>query len=282
MTTGRIAPAGFTLLEVLVAVVLLTLVAGVAHQVLLGQLRLSQAVAQRVALQRTLKGGTAFVVADLQGLSPPAGDILRMASDSISYRAMRLTAAACQVSAQEIRLLASEAWGYRQPAPGRDSVLLLMEGSPATPADDRWIRLPVLAVAQGASCGGRPAVSLTTLLDTTATPLSSFTLDAPAYVFEIVQIRLYQSAGQYWLGARSVSAGEAIQPVFGPFVAQGLTLSYLDSLGTPTTSPGRVWSVGIRMLGVTEHALRAPPNSTPAPGRDSLSGWVTLRNAAAP
>jgi hypothetical protein len=50
-----------------------------------------------------------------------------------------------------------------------------------------------------------------------------------------MQIKLYQSQGNYWLGARSVSAGEVIQPVLGPLDNNGLSFAFRDSAGG---SPG--------------------------------------------
>jgi hypothetical protein len=55
-----------------------------------------------------------------------------------------------------------------------------------------------------------------------------------------MQLRLYLSLGQWWLGARSESAGEGVQPLAGPLEERGLELRYLDQRGGEVSEPGLV------------------------------------------
>jgi hypothetical protein len=73
------------------------------------------------------------------------------------------------------------------------------------------------------------------------------------------------------MGARSVSAGETIQPAFGPLADAGLRLSYLDPQGRVTLDRARIRSIAITLTAV----------GTEASTRDSLSTWVLLRNSPA-
>ena len=47
--------------------------------------------------------------------------------------------------------------------------------------------------------------------------------------------------GVDYLGARSVSAGQALQAVAGPLQTGGLSIAYYDSLGNVTGTLARVW-----------------------------------------
>jgi hypothetical protein len=94
-----------------------------------------------------------------------------------------------------------------------------------------------------------------------------------------MQIRLYQSGGEYWLGARSVSAGETIQPLIGPLTSRGLALSYRDSAGATTTVAGNIRSIGITLRALGSIATRKGGGAgVPARITDSLVTTVSLRN----
>ena len=95
-----------------------------------------------------------------------------------------------------------------------------------------------------------------------------------------MQLKLYSSGGRHWLGARSLSAGETIQPVLGPLTATGLALTYLDSTGAPTSDPRRVRSIAVTLHAVTDRLVRSGAAEGPlALAQDSGGALVTLRNA---
>ena len=94
-----------------------------------------------------------------------------------------------------------------------------------------------------------------------------------------MELRLYQSGGQYWLGSRSVSGGEAqIQPALGPLAPDGLRLAYARADGGATASPAEVAFVRLVLRGLTDGAVRGAGGAL-AVGRDSLTASVELRNA---
>jgi hypothetical protein len=55
-----------------------------------------------------------------------------------------------------------------------------------------------------------------------------------------MEIRAYESGGDWWIGVRSISAGETIQPANGPIASGGFRIAAFDSGGVPTLVPGRV------------------------------------------
>lgn len=71
-------------------------------------------------------------------------------------------------------------------------------------------------------------------------PLAAALFPAPVLLSEVMEIRAYQSGSEWWVGVRSVSAGETIQPAHGPIAANGLRVAGYDSAGTPTLVPALV------------------------------------------
>lgn len=89
--------------------------------------------------------------------------------------------------------------------------------------------------------------------------------------------------GLNWLGARSASAGQALEPVAGPLQAGGLSFAYYDSLGNVTATLARVRSIQMTLRGRSDLSVRAGGTAaTVQPVQDSLVRWVTLRNSPLP
>jgi hypothetical protein len=112
-----------------------------------------------------------------------------------------------------------------------------------------------------------------------AATVAAVALDAPVRTFELMEERLYQSGGQYWLGSRSVSGGEGqVQPVLGPLAADGIRFRFLDSAGASTVQPSEVRLIGLTVRGVSDGAIVTPTSPGPAVVADSLSADIELRN----
>lgn len=272
MTSRR----GFTLVEALLAVVLLAIVGQSILRLLTVSQRLFRAQSERAALQATVRAGTSLLPAELRELGP--GDILALAPDQIVYRAMRSAGVACAVTAGTVHLRRELLYGYRSIAAARDSLLLFVEHDPSTGADDAWEILPISGPPVAGVCpdSGAAIVVPTTV---PAATIGAVVLDAPIRTFELMQARLYQSGGQYWLGSRSVSGGESqVQPVIGPLAPDGIRFRYLDSGGVPTSLPAAVRLIGLTVRGVSDRAIVTPTAQGPVMVADSLSADIELRN----
>lgn len=271
---------GFTLVELLISLVLMLILAGIGLRFFLVQHWTGTAQSETAAVQASLRAGGVFLATELRELGGTPGDpdILAFGADSLTYRAMRGSGVSCARSATSVHLEAALFRGFRMIQAGRDSVLLHFEGNDSSFSDDRWVHLPVLSVG-GSTCGAVAAIQVGTSIDTARFPLRDFALLAPVRTFEIMQVKLYQSAGDYWLGARSVSAGETIQPLTGPLTSNGLELVYQDSLNAPTTVADGIRSIGITLRGNTSLSVRTAGGSGPLTRRtDSLLTLVALRN----
>jgi hypothetical protein len=186
----------------------------------------------------------------------------------------------CSVTPSRLLLRATPFHGLRGPQSARDSLLLFVEGDSSIATDDRWIPLPIAAVGSGTGCGGQPVLTLDTVLDTALAPLAAIRLESAARIFEIMQVRLYQSSGLFWLGARSVSAGEVIQPVLGPLLPGGLGFTCFDSAGATTVRLSSVRTIAIAIRGLSEHPVRAAAGAAPLLLlQDSVVALIGLRNA---
>jgi prepilin-type N-terminal cleavage/methylation domain-containing protein len=279
---------GFTLIELMIGLVLLSIVGGVTYQMLLNTQRLSTAQAERMSMQSAVRSGALVVPSELREIGINAAgesDLVQIATDSVTYRAMRGLGFTCSVTATEIRLINSSALPFnalRGVTVGRDSLLIYVDNDPSTEGDDQWVRAPVNAVA-ASTCGATAAIAITTTDFTgsiSSGSIAGVVVGGPVRTFEVMRLKLYTVDGQNWLGARSVSASEAIQPALGPLTSNGFEMAYFDVSGNATTNVANVRSMRITLRGVTERPIASGGNvGANAYMQDSLVARVMLRNA---
>jgi prepilin-type N-terminal cleavage/methylation domain-containing protein len=278
---------GFTLVEIMVSTAMILIVSGAVYRLLVTTQRLSRAQVEQVSVQSGIRAGSLFVANELRELSTVAGgsrdqnDLLSIGGSDVTFRAMRGIGFLCQAaSATQIRIARNRFSGHRDPQAGRDSAYVFVEGAEETALDDAWLPLPLVQVSSAASCpDGGPGITLT--LPPTAV-LAEAPTGTPVRIYEIMELKLYRSEGKSWLGARSVSAGEAVQPVVGPLAeANGFRLEYLSSGGFPTSDVTAVKSIRVTLRGVSEGTVRLG-DSQAKPVEEELTTQVTLRNALGP
>jgi type II secretory pathway pseudopilin PulG len=263
---------GFTLIELMIATVTMVLVLGSIYQTVLVTQRAARRQGEQLALQSSVRGAVLVVLNELRELSTTEGesrqqnDILSIGPSAIAYRAMRGTGFTCTPStSDQLRMRRSGFSGFRDPQAGRDSLLLYAD-SAGSGAEPGWISLPIARVSTSTACpGSAPGITLTT---SPTAWLTGKAAGLPVRIYEPMELRLYQSEGKSWLGARSIGRGEVIQPLFGPLSSQdGFRLTYRDHAGRPTATPTAVRSIAVSVHGLT-------------PGADEeLTGAVFLRNA---
>ena len=275
----HITRKGFTLIELMIALVLLVIVGGGMFKLLTSQQRATRQQAALTMLQANVRTGALLVPSELReiNVSATGTDIVSMTADNITYRAMRATSVVCAVTTTQVRLRNEYTYGYRAPVAGRDELLIFIENDPGSSTDDGWKQAAISAPAASTCPDGGAAMSYTVAI--TADTVAMVVLDAAARTFETMQLALYQSGGRNWLGVRSVSGGEAsLQPVLGPLTATGLQLAYLNAAGGATTDPTLVRSIDIKVVGETDNRV-SNGSSTQAIKLDSLTARIRLRNA---
>jgi len=269
---------GFTLIELMLSVVLLSLVGGTICQLLLSSVRLSRVQSERIAIQSSLRGAALVVGSELRELSAVTGgnssenDILSLGPSSISYRAMRGFGYTCQtLPPGSIRVARSVFTGHRDPQAGRDSALILAPGV-LDPADSGWTAVGIAAVSTVASCPGAASSAITLSLTAAAAAIPAGT---PVRIYEPMQLASYSSEGRTWLGMRSLGTGENIQPLFGPLAeAEGFRLYYENAAGFPATASAEVRSVTVVLR------ARGSPDLFGSVPAESLVTQIGLRNVS--
>jgi hypothetical protein len=272
---------GFTLVEIVVALALTLIVIGSIHGLLVTTQRLTRTQAAQLDLQSNVRAGVLVIAHELRELNAVDGgstdqtDILSITATSIAYRAARGIGFMCQPALPgQIRIARSTFSGARDPEPSRDIAYLLVEADPAAGTPDTWLRLGINGVSTTSSCPGLAGPGISISVGSTFPPAA---VGTPLRIYETMELKLYQSGGEWWLGARSVSAGEAIQPVIGPLAgSDGLRLEYLDRAGIRTNDPASVRSIIATLRGINNQVLGGSPGP---PLEEELVTQVTLRNA---
>jgi len=280
---------GFTLIELLIALVLLSLVTASLFSLLNTTQRVSRAQSERSSLQSNVRTGAIVVPGELRQINAVVGgttdqnDIVAMTATSINYRAMRGMGVVCQVpTSTEVRVFNNGTYpfmGYRNPAAPRDGLYVFVENNTDKSSDDAWVKATVTAVASGNVCPGGVA-GYTFTVSPAVAGLTSVALRSPVRTWELMTLQLYQSNGEWWLGAQSNSAGEAMQPVLGPLRSgNGLGFEYFKADGGTTTDVKQVRSIKVTLRGLSDQSVVSGAGTTNAVVGDSIVTQVVLRNA---
>ncbi len=279
---------GFTLVELLIAIVMMTLVGGVVFALLNSTQRVSTAQAERMMMQSSVRTGALVIPAELREIATSTAgqtDLMQIAADSVTYRAARGLGFTCgTITATQIKILNTSILpfsGLRAIAPGRDSLLLFVDGNPDSRTDDIWVRLPITSTATS-TCGTQPAIAVNTPSFLALLPgglLSTVIVGGPVRTEEVMRLKSYASGGQQWVGVASLSGGDAVQPILGPITAGGFSLTYLDGSGAVTAIRDSVRMIQLRLIGVTERRVaRGGTTGANVILQDTLVTRVMLRN----
>ena len=225
---------GTALIEAAIASALTGLLVVVALGALSSLQRSTGRFASRALSDQVLRGATQLLRSELRDLAPAAGEILSFTPGSITYRAVRGTGLACGANGGRIQVISSTWASLRQPAAGRDSLVLL--GQPAN--------TEVAVSSSGPATAGLCPDGVVSMSlpygPQVPDPSPAARYPSPLLLTEVMEIRGYESGGEWWVGARSVSAGEVIQPALGPIAFNGLRIVALDSSGAATLVPAQV------------------------------------------
>lgn len=292
MSRGR---RGFTMIELLVALVLLGLVSAALYRVLVNNQRLYMAQTQRIDLSQNIRAASTILPAEFRELDASEGDIAAMSATSISIRAMRWLGFACTPPGLGGALLGSSII-IRGGAPGqplffgsrgidnnKDSLLIYYDGNPNSRADDFWAVASITAAPNGQNCpdgqnGQRLIINLN-LLGLGPNVAGAIPQGAPVRGFERVVYQLYQPAGDTsWYVGFQPAGASGPQPLIGPVLSNGLTFQYFDANGNVTAVRNQVARIDITVRARTTGAVRAGGQAAAATIVDSVVTSVALRN----
>jgi len=295
--SGGGARRGFTMVELLVAMVLLGLVSAALYRVLVNNQRLYMAQTQRIDLSQNIRAASNILPAELRELDAADGDIIAMAPDRLEIRAMRWLGFTCVAPVMGGGLngitMVIRGGDVGQPlfygARGMnivsDTMLIYYDGDPTTRNDDYWARGTFTGVAPAVqACPGLPVQTgrLVTfnlnLLGLGANAGGAIPVGAPVRGYEHVIYQLYKPAGDtsYYIGFQP--AGGTMQPLVGPVLTNGLTFQYFAADGSVTAVKSQVARVDITVRARTALAIRGGGQAPAATVVDSISTSVALRN----
>jgi prepilin-type N-terminal cleavage/methylation domain-containing protein len=322
MTTphSRSLRGGFTLIELMVALLLMVAVGGVAYKLLLNTQWVSRSQSERIGMQDSGRSGAGIIEHELRevgydqisatalplilakfpGAILAAGvnsDVRAIGPDSITYRAMRGLGYTCALLPGTSDVVVND-----QPGDGRrwqayrelttsDSLLLYVENDDKSSADDIWITVGLTAApvaqtcANGVTPGKRFRIAVPAGLNITPAQLfANMIQGGPVRAFELMQVRTYTSSGQTWLGMRSrpTTAGTTLDPVIGPLAGStGLAFSYRDANNAATNVPDNVRSVAVTLQPRSDGLVRTAGNAAKL-DTITMTTRVALRNALRP
>ena len=301
--------AGFTIIELLISMVLMSLVAAAIVQLLLRQERFYNSTTDLIQTRQQIRQAAAMLPADLRGISSVGGDIYVMSDSALEFRSVFGSSVVCantlgKLSTVPVTLAKGSTmttW-TRLPAVG-DSLLVYNDSSSFAATDDAWTRHQITAVTAvtGNVAAGCPTTSGLSLAGDliASNPSYQLTLSPAASskvlvgsairFFRRVHYRIYQDTDNQWyLGFYDCISGrvpvcnttQAIAGPFQPYAATGTSgaqFVYYDSTGAVTANPLQVARISFVARGQAASLL----NLTGAGAtvyRDSLRIEVGLRN----
>jgi prepilin-type N-terminal cleavage/methylation domain-containing protein len=291
---------GFTMAELLVAMVMFAVVGMSLFKVLTNSQRAFDFQTQSMDLQQNLRDAAALIPNELRELDAVDGDIIAMSADSITIRSMRQMGIMCTVPVLgtvppllaktfTVRPMVSEV----RPLAVGDSVMFYYEGNPSVRSDDGWVVGKVTAIAGAlVRCPGDPVVAgnitATTYTVDMATPASNvvgtITVGSPVRGYQLLTYKKYLAPdGKYYLAIVPKNAGTP-QPIIGPLASStGLAFSYYDRttgalIALPAAATTAVGQIRIALKAATPKAVQLRTGTAPA--TDSIALTVALRNNA--
>ncbi len=273
--------SGFTLVELLIAMILFGITSGLIY----GSLQLMELVqnstSEKAASQVTLRTGIQTVATELRELNnvvaSGTSDLKAISANSITYWGMRATGMTCEVTPSSVKMkLGSTYSAARAPMILRDSLLIFADRDTLLTSDDQWVQAGVTATPATATCpDGSAALTLTVPSLTVA----DYHVPGPIRFFELMQLAIVTTGGRQYLGARSISAGNALQPVAGPITSGGLQFVFRDQNGAVTAVPAAVRAIDLTVRSQSSKPVKRLYGNTSGLMTDSLALRVLVRNS---
>lgn len=280
----RRARGGFTLVEVLVALLISTVLAAVIFQMMSGQSRIVAVQSAKEEAQQNVRGALEVISSELRG-AVPAG-ILAAEAQSLTFMQPRMWGFVCGGAGNTVTAL-FPVTGAIVPTPGEATGVVVNRGTLATPD---WAPAPPLRVqvTRIQDVGG-PAAGDCAALSASGS-LRAYEIDAPGIgllavpqrtvmVYTMTRYNLAEIGGAWWLQrSNGMDDGQyVLQPLAGPVEPGKVGFTYFGNdpnaaLATPVGTPGDVRMVRVQVVTNSTQTLNGRTQ------RDSGAVTVMLRN----
>ena len=239
---------GFSLIELVIATVIGSLVIMATFNVLIGNQRTLTAVAAKIRTQQTLRSGVNIIAGELREISPSTGDLVDMGDDSVQVRVTRSFGLVCSVNLGlgDPRLTVKT---VGEPFVQNDSIFVLAANDPVLSSDDVWKLATVRSVISTTTCNGADTAQVLTIGGTTVgEPPDSISVGAPMRGFLHYTYGLFLIDGQAFLAREEVGSATPV-PMVGPLrrIVGEPTFTYWDASGTAAITPSQVATIRLAL-----------------------------------
>jgi type II secretory pathway pseudopilin PulG len=236
--------AGYTIVELITALTVGSLLVGFVFQLLTRQTRFVELQSAREEVQQNTRAALELIGSELRTL-PPGGTILAAATDSVTFRTARVWGVICAVTSSTsfdvaVPQVPGMSWGLNN-----GSGVMINLGTAAAPAWSTAVTLsgiggPSTSCGSATLSGGLERRTLTLSAapqngaGSSVTPAAGSTL----FLYDLVTYRtgVSSSVPGTWIQRRVGTASN--QPMTGPVEAGGLQFLYFAGASTtPLTSP---------------------------------------------
>ena len=269
---------GFSLIEVIVAMVVGTMVLGSVVQVMIVQGRAYRKQREVVDVRDTGRQAATLLAWELRQSAIGGAPFATLGTNSVTIRSPRGVGTVCGKHSLLPRYGLWKTAGSFD-ATADDTAVVYAIGR------DQWKTLKITAVGtpaamgvtQCAWTGGRTPDVVVEVAVNHKTDTSWIKTGAPFRSFRRVEYAEYQANDRWWLGRR-VGSATSYEQLTGPLLApssNGLTFTYYDTLGAVTTNPAAVGAVAFTLR--TESYKKTYVGDTYTTQRDSLTTKVSVR-----
>ncbi len=277
---------GFTLVELLVALVISGIIATVILQLLGSQGRFTRTQMNRQEVQQNARAALDVITNELRGTS--TGAVTELGTDRIRVRQPRAWGLVCESRLGQASVMFPDTIGFRATASEQDSLAVIGTTLTAYGVSDITAQTPTTEQAEcnmpkGNATTGEtpnPLLTATSRVESRARMFSGNMpdLDGPSPVVAPVPaviVYLYDSV-EYRVGTYNGLSGRWIlrngQPLAGPIEGSGLRIRALDAADAPTANPTAATQLVISVITRSQGATNGVPQT------DSVATQVAFRN----
>lgn len=297
------ARRGYSMVELMIALVMLSAIGLVASRLMLGQQRFYQRTNEQMGVRRELRTALSLLPSELRSISSSGGDIRTFDNNSITFRSVLGIGVVCARTATSIDIPptnmarnALSGW-YSDPTVG-DTIWAFNDSLSRGAEDDVWTPLRITAVSASTTyCPGSAFTDATLDVNKnryrfTVTPNlpDSVVVGAAIRFTRSTKYELQQqgTTARYYLARSEYKAGAWTQAVWvsGPYAApsglgtSGIRLAMFDSTGAAVTNVAQSRSISridlrLRATGLNSSGTFGVTNTT---NTDSVLFRIALRN----
>jgi prepilin-type N-terminal cleavage/methylation domain-containing protein len=301
---------GFSLPELIVALLIFALIGGAIVKTLSGGQRAYDAQVQHIDMQQNMRLASSILTSELRALDASDGDIQAMGPDSIRIRSMRQMGYLCTIpilgGALVNQVLNAATFAVRDTLQGMryfaqsDSLLIYYEASPNLRTDDSWVTAAsttnpgtgVLTNCAAPFTGQGRLFTANIRFDPTlvapqtpqANTAGNIPLGAPIFGFQSITYKRLKVGNDWYVAIDSAGVASTNQPIIGPLTdSLGIRFTYYSATGALLSPPytpavqATVARISIALALKTAMPIRKS-TGTPAADTSRVTLEVALRN----